>query len=68
LKRRRIPAFHPAQAPTEDAGHHVSDPDDVAPVRDKALIARRLKFAEIFVQMIAAAGFALQANSAAVSP
>jgi acyl-[acyl-carrier-protein]-phospholipid O-acyltransferase/long-chain-fatty-acid--[acyl-carrier-protein] ligase len=30
-----------------------------ADAHDKALIARRLKFAEIFVQMIAAAGFAL---------
>jgi hypothetical protein len=28
-------------------------------LHDKALIARRLKFAEIFVQMISAAGFAL---------
>src|ERR1700688_2639377 len=32
---------------------------EIADSHDKALIARRLKFAEIFVQMIAAAGFAL---------
>ena len=31
---------------------------EIADSHDKALIARRLKFAEIFVQMIAAAGFA----------
>ena len=31
---------------------------EIANSHDKALIARRLKFAEIFVQMIAAAGFA----------
>jgi hypothetical protein len=31
---------------------------EIADSRDKALIARRLKFAEIFVQMIAARGFA----------
>ncbi len=31
---------------------------EIADSNDKALIARRLKFAEIFVQMIAAAGFA----------
>ena len=30
---------------------------EIADANDKALIARRLKFAEIFVQMIAAAGF-----------
>jgi acyl-[acyl-carrier-protein]-phospholipid O-acyltransferase/long-chain-fatty-acid--[acyl-carrier-protein] ligase len=32
---------------------------EIADSHDKALIARRLKFAEIFVQMISAAGFAL---------
>src|SRR5437667_93822 len=32
---------------------------EIADSHDKALIARRLKFAEIFVQVIAAAGFAL---------
>ncbi len=32
---------------------------EIADANDKALIARRLKFAEIFVQMIAAAGFVL---------
>jgi acyl-[acyl-carrier-protein]-phospholipid O-acyltransferase/long-chain-fatty-acid--[acyl-carrier-protein] ligase len=32
---------------------------EIADSHDKALIARRLKFAEIFVQMIAAAGFVL---------
>ncbi len=32
---------------------------EIADSHDKALIARRLKFAEIFVQMIAAAGFIL---------
>ncbi|HEY8580381.1 MAG TPA: MFS transporter, partial [Beijerinckiaceae bacterium] len=32
---------------------------EIADAHDKALIARRLKFAEIFVQMIAAAGFVL---------
>ena len=120
LTRRGISASHPAQAPSKDAGHHVSDPDDVAAVRAAVLvpvllrvqrqfrpqyaghahslplrrrrtpaskscsrrsfsscprsrfrrsaarspirttrrsIAGRLKFAEIFVQMIAAAGF-----------
>ncbi|MGH6796834.1 MAG: MFS transporter, partial [Roseiarcus sp.] len=31
---------------------------EIADSHDKALIARRLKFAEIFVQMVAAAGFA----------
>src|SRR5271156_33910 len=31
---------------------------EIADSHDKALIARRLKFAEIFIQMIAAAGFA----------
>jgi acyl-[acyl-carrier-protein]-phospholipid O-acyltransferase/long-chain-fatty-acid--[acyl-carrier-protein] ligase len=32
---------------------------EIADSHDKALIARRLKFAEVFVQMISAAGFAL---------
>jgi acyl-[acyl-carrier-protein]-phospholipid O-acyltransferase / long-chain-fatty-acid--[acyl-carrier-protein] ligase len=32
---------------------------EIADSHDKALIARRLKFAEIFVQLISAAGFAL---------
>jgi acyl-[acyl-carrier-protein]-phospholipid O-acyltransferase / long-chain-fatty-acid--[acyl-carrier-protein] ligase len=32
---------------------------EIADANDKAMVARRLKFAEIFVQMIAAAGFVL---------
>jgi acyl-[acyl-carrier-protein]-phospholipid O-acyltransferase/long-chain-fatty-acid--[acyl-carrier-protein] ligase len=36
---------------------------EIADANDKAFVARRLKFAEIFVQMIAAAGFAFSSQT-----